>query len=255
MTTLHDHLRAAPYTLALSSGFFGFFAHAGALAALEDADVAPSAFAGSSAGALVGGVAASGVSAHTLFDVLRSVRREDFWDVRPGWGLLRGARFRALLTDVLGVATFKACPHPVVVTAWDVERRASVVLGDGDLATAIHASCAFPGLLQPVSLGGRRLLDGGIGDRPGLLGVPPGARVLHHHLSSRSPWRRAKSAALKPPARDGLTALVVDGLPRLSPFHLNRGPAAFDAAYTAVTDALRLPISPVVRVAAPAGAT
>lgn len=251
MTTLYDHLSAAPYTLALSSGFFGFFAHAGALAALEDAGVSPAGFAGSSAGALVGGVAASGVSALDLFDVLRTVRRQDFWDVRPGWGLLRGDRFRALLADVVGVPTFAACPHPVVVTAWDVVRRQPQVLNDGDLAGAIHASCAFPGLLQPVTIGGRKFLDGGIGDRPGLLGVPSGARVLHHHLSSRSPWRRADSAALKPPSGAGLTALVVDGLPRLSPFHLDRGPAAFDAAYASVSEALELPLCPIVRVAAP----
>lgn len=248
--TLQDHLAAAPFTLGLSAGFFGFFAHAGMLAALEDAGLSPAAFAGSSAGALVGGAAASGVTAHALFDVLARVRREDFWDVGPGLGLLRGALFRRILGDTLRAPTFAACPRPLVVSTWELGSRSVRVLNRGDLAEAVHASCAFPGLLQPVSVDGRRLLDGGIGDRSGLAGVAPGTRVLHHHLSSRSPWRGKSSPALDPPAGPNLVALVIDGLPRLSPFALDRGPAAFDAAYRATTRALAVPVAPVVRVVA-----
>ena len=53
--TLRTWLTEAPFTLGMSSGFFGFFAHAGVLAALEEQGLTPRAVAGSSAGALVTG--------------------------------------------------------------------------------------------------------------------------------------------------------------------------------------------------------
>ena len=50
-TTLHDHLAQRPFALAMSSGFFGFFAHAGVLRALDEASLRPTRLSGSSAGA------------------------------------------------------------------------------------------------------------------------------------------------------------------------------------------------------------
>lgn len=245
--TFADALRSEPFTLAMSSGFFGFFAHAGMLSALSSQGLHPSGFSGSSAGAMVAAAAASGVSADELYAVLKDVTRADFWDVRPGLGLLRGDRFRQLLSDMLGVTTFEACASPLTLSVWRVRARETRVISSGDLPSAVHASCCFPGLLQPVIRDGERLLDGGIGDRPGLAGVPVGARTLHHHLSSKSPWRSKDSPALMPPQQANLMALVIDDLPRLSPFHLDRGPAAFAAARQATLRALTLPAAPVVR--------
>ena len=61
--TLRTWLSEAPFSLTLSSGFFGFFAHAGVMTVLEDEGFVPSRVSGSSAGALVGGLWAAGVSA------------------------------------------------------------------------------------------------------------------------------------------------------------------------------------------------
>jgi NTE family protein len=240
--TLGDWLAEGPFTLAMSSGFFGFFAHCGALDALETRGLKPSALAGSSAGALVTGLWAAGLDAHAQRDALRSLRREDFWDPRPGLGLLRGGLFRAKLESLLPVREFKSCRAPLALSVYDVGVRATRVLTEGDLAPAIHASCALPGLFQPVRHEGRWLLDGGILDRPGLDGVPRGARVLHHHLSARSPWRSPNSPALAPPRREGLVALVIDALPRTGPFRLARGPMALHAARDGVSRALDTPI-------------
>ena len=66
MITLRDWLAESPFSLAMSSGFFGFFAHTGMLAALEEAGVLPAEVAGSSAGALVAGLWASGIDAPAL---------------------------------------------------------------------------------------------------------------------------------------------------------------------------------------------
>jgi NTE family protein len=234
--TLREWLRERPFALGLSSGFFGFFAHVGLMTVLEDEGLLPARLAGSSAGALVAGLWASGLDGPRLRDELHALRREHFWDPRPGLGLLRGDLFRERLEGLLEVRTFAGCRAPVAVSVYDALARETRVLASGALAPALQASCAVPLLFQPVWVDGRPLLDGGIADRPGLDGLPPGERVLHHHLASRSPWRGARSMAV--PTRAGLLSLVIDGLPRVGPFRLEQGPRAFAAARRAAQEAL-----------------
>lgn len=240
--TLHAWLAEGPFTLAMSSGFFGFFAHTGMLLALEDAGLVPERVSGSSAGALVGGLWAAGLDAGALERELVRLRREDFWDPAPGLGLLRGRRLRQLLEQLLPVAHFDQARVPALLSAFDVLTRSTRVLHRGALAPAIQASCSLPVLFQPTWLEGRPLLDGGILDRPGLEGVPEGTRVLHHHLASRSPWRSRRDPSLEPPRRAGLVALVLDDLPRTGPFRLGEGVRALEAARRAARRALDRPI-------------
>lgn len=236
--TLGEWLAEAPCTLAMSSGFFGFFAHCGVLTVLEDRGVRVRSLAGSSAGALVTGLWAAGLDAVQQRDELMRLRREDFWDPAPGLGLLRGALFRARLEALLPVRTFAECRAPLALSVFDARKRRTDVLRSGAVAPAIHASCALPVLFQPVRHEGRILLDGGVLDRPGLEGVAPGERALHHHLSSRSPWRNADDPALIPPKRAGLVALVIDDVPRTGPFRLREGAKAFEAARESAQRAL-----------------
>ena len=240
--TLRSWLAREPFALGLSAGFFGFFAHAGVVRALQDEGFWPARAAGSSAGALVAGLWASGRDADEIGEILRGVRRADFWDPAPGAGLLAGARFRALLERHLGARTFAECRFALGVSACDLLRLRTRALDDGPLAPAIHASCAFPLLFQPVWLDGRPHADGGILDRHGLASLPPRGRLLYHHLGSRSPWRLPGSRALRAPTRAGTVTLVIDGLPRLGPFRLEAGPAALERARTATRRALDAPL-------------
>ena len=247
--TLRDWLAESPFTLALSSGFFGFFAHTGMLSALEDVGLLPERVSGSSAGALVAGLWTAGLDAPALRDELTRLRREDFWDPGLGFGLLRGRRFRARLEEILPVNDFARCRVPAVFSVFDLFSRSTRALSAGPLAPAIQASCTLPGLFQPTWHQGRPLLDGGILDRPGLHGVEPGRRVLHHHLASRSPWRSKASPSLEPPVRQGLVAMVLEGLPRSGPFRLHEGRRALECARDAARIALDRPIDRgVVRV-------
>lgn len=244
MPTLRAWLAEGPFALALSSGFFGFFAHAGALSALEEEGLLPERLCGSSAGALAGGLWAAGLPAARLRAELLALRRADFWDPGPGAGLLRGRLLRARLEALLPVDRFEACRRPLALSAFDVWRRRTVVLDAGPLAPAIHASCAAPLLFQPVRTGGRTLLDGGILDRPGLAGLGPAPRVLYHHLASRSPWRRPGSPALRVPVRPGLRAVSTPGIPRLGPFRLERAAEAIDRAAEGMRAALAAEVPP-----------
>ena len=97
-----------------SSGFFGFFAHAGFLAALRDLKIESSGYAGSSSGAIVAAMAASGMKNHEIREMLFKVRKEDFWDPDPWYsifikalsffrgyaGYLGGEGFRKLLENL-----------------------------------------------------------------------------------------------------------------------------------------------------------
>ena len=239
MPTLRDWISEAPYTLALSSGFFGFFAHAGVVSVLEEEQLMPIRILGSSAGALVGGLWAAGVPARSIRDELLALRREHFWDPRPGLGLLRGALFRGHLEAVLPVRTFEECRCPLAVSVFDVIARRTVVVSSGPLAPALHASCALPILFQPVRMGRRLYADGGVLDRHALAGLGAGERVLYHHLTSRSPWRRRNSPALRVPPIASLRAVSLAGLPRVGPFRLERGGEAMDGAAEGMRAALR----------------
>jgi NTE family protein len=236
--TLRDWLREAPFTLGLSSGFFGFFAHAGIVSVLEEEGLAPVRVLGSSAGALTGGLWAAGVPARRIREELLALRREHFWDPRPGLGLLRGALFRARLEAILPVRTFEECPRPLAVSAFDLLARRTAVFRSGPLAPALHASCAAPVLFQPVRIEGRPYLDGGVLDRHGLAALAPGERVLYHHLTSRSPWRRRDSPALRVPDWPALRAVALRELPRLGPFRLERAGEAMERAAEGMRAAL-----------------
>lgn len=224
--TLREWLAEGPFGLALSSGFFGFFAHTGFVEVLEREGLRPSIVSGSSAGALVGSMWAAGAKTSALAPVLMGLRREDFWDARVGLGLLAGRRFRRLLTELSPVGRLEETPTPLRISTFDVLARRTRVHATGDFADVVRASCAVPLMFHPVAIDGRPQLDGGIADRPGILGLADVPRVLHHHLPSKSPWRFSVPRA----HRRGLAVVSTEGLPRVDPFRLHRGRAALEAS-------------------------
>ncbi len=237
MKTLRDVLDEGPYTLALSAGYFGFFAHAGLVTALLDDDRRPARVTGASAGALVGAAVAAGVDPTTLRDRLYGLQRAHFWDPGIGLGLLRGDLFLSLLRDVLGDRDFTALATPCALSVHDVLAFKTRAIETGDVAWAVRASCALPGLFHPAWRDGRPYIDGGVQDRPGLFGARESPRVVQHQLVSRSARRRGM-----PAPREGLVTLVVPDLPRVSPFALEQGRRAFDFAAKAWRAALDRPI-------------
>lgn len=240
--TLSEWLREGPFSLCMSSGFFSFFAHAGLLGVLIDEGFLPERVSGSSAGALVTGAWAGGVEPAVLANALMTLERKDFWDPSLGLGFLRGKRFREKVESLLVAQTFEACRVPAAISVFDLASRKTRVLKDGALAPAICASCAVPGLFHPVWINGRAYWDGGVLDRPGLVGMPENDRVLFHHIASRSPWRKIDSEGMRIPKRKKMTTLVIEELPRSGPFRLSEGRRAFDVARAAAKAALSRPV-------------
>ncbi len=248
--TLHDWLAAEDFGLTMSSGFFGFFAHAGMLSALEDAGLRPSCLSGSSAGALITSFCAAGLKASEIRDGLFELDKAAFWDPAFGPGLLRGEKFRALLDELLPTKSFEDCGLPLAVSVYEIMPRRTRVITSGPLVPAIYASCCVPFLFQPIRMNGHAVVDGGVADRPGLVGMTA-QRVLYHHLASRSPWRRKNGAQSRIPERTGMTTLVIDDLIRVGPNRLGEGKLAYRQARAATEQALASPLeAPTVRLKA-----
>jgi len=158
-----------------SSGFFGFFAHAGFLSALRDVGIAPSGYSGASSGAILAAMAAGNLSDSIIKEILFGLSKSDFWDPDPlpallrsllnlmkGYtGYLRGDGFARLL-EKIPMRQFEECPTPLVITATNLTQRKEDVFIRGNLIKAIQASGAVPMLFKPVEINGSLYVDGGV---------------------------------------------------------------------------------------------
>lgn len=161
-----------PVDLVLSSGFLAFAAHAGFVAAVEDAvgagALAVDGVCGTSSGALVGALWASGMPAAEILAML-TARAPLGWaspSFAPWRGLLRLDRVIAELRTRLP-ATIEALPRPFgvgVATRGGGHR----LVTSGPLPEAVAASCAVPWLFAPVQVADEVLHDGGVVDRTAL---------------------------------------------------------------------------------------
>lgn len=186
--------------LVLSGGGARGAAHVGVIRVLEQLRIPVDAVAGTSMGAVVGGLYAAGLSATEIADVFRALDWQDLLTDRPPrrdlvfrrkqddrgilargalgvredegvvlpLGLVQGQKItqllRAATLPVAEVHDFDRLPIPFRALATDLETGDPVVLRSGDLATVLRASMSAPGVFAPVELDGRLLVDGGLVD-------------------------------------------------------------------------------------------
>ncbi len=185
--------------LVLSGGGARGAAHVGVLKQLEQMHVPVDAITGTSMGAVVGGLYASGLSATDIEKIMTSLNwqqafrdrppREDLdlrrkqedanflvrfhLGVRDGHiilprGLIQGQQLtetlRRLTLPVARISNFDDLPTPFRAVATDLETGDSVVISSGDLTAAMRASLSAPGVFAPVEREGRLLVDGGLAD-------------------------------------------------------------------------------------------
>jgi len=183
--------------LVLSGGGSRGLAHVGVLQALEEQRIPIDAIAGTSMGAVVGGLYASGMTTAEIDKMMRGIdwnvafrdrparstlnyrRKEDDREFlvrfplgiqsgsfRVPRGLIQGQRLtQALRLETLPVAAiedFDELPTPFRAIAADLETGERIVLEGGDLTSAMRASMSLPGVFVPVEIEGRLLVDGGV---------------------------------------------------------------------------------------------
>ncbi|MDD5308625.1 MAG: patatin-like phospholipase family protein [Deltaproteobacteria bacterium] len=278
MASLADQLRGTRIGLSLSSGFFGFFHHAGVILALDELGLAPTRVTGASAGAITGSMLASGMDGRGICDALFAVRLRDFADLRfppvsgRSFALLGGHRLAARLAEVLPAHSFETCRLPLALGATDLDDGRVRHLSSGALVPAVCASAALPYLLPPVEIAGRTFVDGGVAEKTPLVPFLSGPRVdvvLVSYLPRRThdaPKARTGLLAFLPSPRSLILSMPPEELverdrasvtllreagvrvlvlapPRvaLGPLSLERGPAAVEQARTGVLRLLESP--------------
>ena len=156
----------------LSGGASLGAAQAGMRTALSEAGVQPDLVIGTSVGAVNGAWVAGGAAPAELCALWRSLRRNSVFPARPVGGLLGflGRRehlvsdsgIRGLLRDHLRFGRLEDAQVPFHVVATDILTGWDTLLSHGDAVDAILASTAIPGVLPPVRVAGRDLMDGGV---------------------------------------------------------------------------------------------
>jgi len=152
----------------LGGGGVKGIAHLGVLEELELEGIRPNLIVGCSSGAIVGALYARYPSAKHLEKILLDTTSEDFMEdnywPHSRFAVKDGERFKAYLQKNLKGATFADLSVPLVVVATDLGDGKLIELHEGDLASAVQASGAIPGVFEPVQIFGKYLVDGGAVD-------------------------------------------------------------------------------------------
>ena len=147
--------------LALGGGFARGIAHLGVLRALQQNNIPIDCVAGTSAGALAGVAFGSGQPFDSIVREAAAIRFGNFGQWRfSHMGLASNRRLESYPKDHFGVSDFKDLKIPLAIAATDLLSGQAVYFTTGPLGPPLRASCAYPGLFQPVEYAGRLLVDG-----------------------------------------------------------------------------------------------
>ena len=153
--------------LALSHGAARGLAHIGVIQVLEEEKIPISVIAGSSMGAYVGALWASGVEGPGLAKLAAEIKdRRTLIGLLdpifpPMTGIVRGHKIRKHLGKTLGELNTEQLQRKLLVVATNLDTGKGEILRNVPLAQAVHASCAIPGICAPVNIGEFNYIDGG----------------------------------------------------------------------------------------------
>jgi NTE family protein len=154
--------------LVLSGGSARGFAHVGVIRVLEGAGLRPALIVGTSAGAVVGALYASGLSSDELLAAVRAMDAGVFDDFTlpqlgpiPGeMGMIRGERLQQFISEQVRGTPLESLRIPFAAVATDLRSGKPKAFNAGDTGLAVRASSSVPGLFAPPRIGGRLYADG-----------------------------------------------------------------------------------------------
>jgi NTE family protein len=162
-TTLEK--REVKLGLALGGGAARGFAHVGVIQVLEEAGLKPSHIVGTSAGSLVAALYASGKTSAELNRLAENLQEADITDwMLPilNRGALRGEALARYVNSQVGGRTLEQMKIPLGIVATDLNSGESITFRRGNTGSAVRASSAVPAVFQPVRIGEREFVDGGL---------------------------------------------------------------------------------------------
>lgn len=150
--------------VALSGGGARGLAHAGALAAIEEAGMRPDVIAGVSAGSVAAVLYAAGNSPARILELFSNRGFRDFVDLRPRYGGLFNMRpFEKLIRDNLnGYERLEDLPIPTYIGVTDFDNGVPTEFHQGEIVPRVVASCSIPIVFRPVNIDGTHYVDGGV---------------------------------------------------------------------------------------------
>ena len=149
--------------LALGGGAARGFAHIGVIQVLEEAGIQPSLVVGTSAGSVVAALYASGKDGPALALLADGMDESTFADwAFPGRGLIRGEALAKYVRDNTAGRSIEQMRLPLGIVATDLDNGQPILFQRGDPGVAVRASSAVPAVFQPVRIGTREYVDGGL---------------------------------------------------------------------------------------------
>ena len=147
--------------LCLGGGGARGFAHIGVLKAFEEYGVKFDLCVGTSVGSLVGALYCAGKTADEIYDYgerldMRDIRSKNLFISASTDGI------RKVVEDNVGKVNIENLPTKFCAVATDLVSAREIMLSEGDLATAVSASCCVPQFFKPVVIGDLHLVDGGL---------------------------------------------------------------------------------------------
>jgi predicted acylesterase/phospholipase RssA len=155
----------------------GVFAHTGFLSALEEMGISYQAMAGSSAGAIVASIVASGKGPKDFAEWLKGLKATDYWQrdstlailynviVKGGrgyTGIVSTDRLEHTIAGLLKAKTFEDCPVPLYLVATNLTKGTKEVFHSGEIAPRAVASAAIPVLVKAKRIDDSYYVDGGV---------------------------------------------------------------------------------------------
>ncbi|MBL8307295.1 MAG: patatin-like phospholipase family protein [Rubrivivax sp.] len=149
--------------LALGGGAARGFAHIGVIQVLEENGIRPDLVVGTSAGSLVAALYASGRSGPEMAQLAQTMDEGAITDwAFPTRGLIRGEALARYVREQTGNRPIEQMKLPLGIVATDLDSGAPVLFQRGDTGVAVRASSAVPAVFQPVKIGPREYVDGGL---------------------------------------------------------------------------------------------
>jgi NTE family protein len=151
--------------LALGGGAARGFAHIGVLQVLEEEGIKPALVVGTSAGSVVASFYASGKTGQQLqwlADTMDETQFTDWANPFSGRGMLRGEALGKYINSQLNGMKIEDMKMPLGIVATDLRTGDGILFRRGDVATAVRASSAVPSVFEPVQIGGKDYVDGGL---------------------------------------------------------------------------------------------
>lgn len=151
--------------LALGGGAARGFAHVGVIQVLEENGIKPDLVVGTSAGSLVGAIYASGKDGKALQKIAEEMDEATITDWTLPFlsrGVLRGDAYEKYVGNQVNHKRIEQAVIPLGIVATDLKTGQGVLFRRGDMAIAVRASSAVPGIFQPVKIGAAEYVDGGL---------------------------------------------------------------------------------------------